>query len=505
MKRFSSIFPFVFIVAALLGILWPMLRPGFYVSDDGEWMVIRLSAFYQSLADGQLPVRFLGRLNNSYGYPVASFLYPGFLYIGSLLHLVGFSFVSSVKLIMAFSVVGAAILLYVPLRRSYTWISSLLGTLSFIASPYLLYDLYKRGSVGEVLAFLPASAGIYSIITNKRWLFSLSVASLIVSHNTLAVLFIGVLLMFIIGARRQQFLWSLLVGVGLASFFWIPALVEKRYVRFDLVNVSDPRAYMLQGKNFWMIGIASVIAACILLFTKGKKIDRVTLTALVLYGISTLLALPVSSIVWLVRPLSAIVQFPFRFLAIGVLVSPWFVAAAADRLKRHIAEVAAILVLILAVPVWNQLTTISFVTREKGYYETNEGTTTVADEYLPRWVYLKRSDHAPDRLVFEKGRGRIVYEYLNTQRVVASIDALEESVLRFHTIYYPGWGITIDGKPVPVTYENPHGFMEVSVPAGTHKVEAEFRETVSRFFADVVSVGSFVVWGILLLKGMKRS
>lgn len=504
MKRLTGLLPVFVITAALLGILWPLFRPGFFISDDGEWMVIRLSAFYQSLADGQFPVRFLGRLNNSYGYPVATFLYPGFLYIGSLLHLVGFSFVSSVKLIMAFSVAGAALLLYAALRRLYTWISSLLGTLAFIASPYLLYDLYKRGSVGEVLAFLPALMGIYSIVANKRWLFSLSVAALIVSHNTLAVSFLGVFLVFIIVARRQQFFWSLVVGVGLASFFWIPAIAEKRYVRFDLVTVSDPRAYMLKGENFWLIGIAGIVAVGILIFTKGKKIDRFTLTAAGLYGVSTFLAAPISGIVWSIRPLSAIVQFPFRFLAIGALVSPWLVAAAADRLKHHVAVSVAVLIFILAVPAWNQLTSISFVLRDDGYYATNEGTTTVADEYLPRWVYLKRSDHAPDRLVFEKGRGRIVYEYLNTQRVVASIDALEESVLRFHTIYYPGWGITIDGKPVPVTYENPHGFMEVAVPAGTHKIEAEFRETVSRFLADLVSLVSVLVWGALVIRSRFR-
>ena len=90
---------YIFVILMSLLVLWPLLRHGFYISDDGEWMVIRLSAFYQSLAEGQFPVRFLGRLNNSYGYPVANFLYPGFLYIGSLLHFLGLSFVNSVKII----------------------------------------------------------------------------------------------------------------------------------------------------------------------------------------------------------------------------------------------------------------------------------------------------------------------------------------------------------------------------------------------------------------------
>ncbi|MBI5019227.1 hypothetical protein HZB58_03065 [Candidatus Gottesmanbacteria bacterium] len=75
-RRLPVIWPVLLIGIALFAVLYPLMRPGFFVSDDGEWMIIRLSAFYQSLADGQFPVRYLGRLNNSYGYPVANFLYP---------------------------------------------------------------------------------------------------------------------------------------------------------------------------------------------------------------------------------------------------------------------------------------------------------------------------------------------------------------------------------------------------------------------------------------------
>src|SRR3990172_8011075 len=98
-KRLNSFFPLFVLAIALIVVLWPLMGKGFYISDDGEWMVIRLTAFYQSLADHQFPVRFLGRLNNSYGYPVSNFLYPGFLYIGSLLHFLGLSFVTSVKFV----------------------------------------------------------------------------------------------------------------------------------------------------------------------------------------------------------------------------------------------------------------------------------------------------------------------------------------------------------------------------------------------------------------------
>lgn len=490
-------------VFALGFVLWPLMRRGFYVSDDGEWMVIRLSAFYQSLADGQFPVRFLGRLNNSYGYPVANFLYPGFLYIGSVLHFFGLSFVTSVKAIMVVSVAGAGIAIYVSLRRRFEAFAASLGAIAFIGSPYLLYDLYTRGSVGEILAFFPASAGLYSILADKRWLFALVVAGLIMSHNTLALLFLVVCIVFILITRRGGFLWPFLVGLGLAAFFWIPAIAEKRYVRFDLVSVSNPMAYMLRPETMWIAGTAGLVACLMLLVGSVKKLEVTTRTAIALYIASLFMVLPVSGFLWSVRPIAALVQFPYRMLAVGTLMVPWLVAAASEKFVRQKVLVSIVLFLILAVPAWYQFQKISFVLREAGYYTTNEGTTTVADEYMPRWVSVIPASRASERLVFQKGRGTVVYEFLNTQRIVAHIDAMEASRMRLQTVYYPGWGVTVDDTPVPVTYGNPNGFMEIAVPAGKHKIEAEFRETVSRFSADMLSMVSFVAWIVLLLKDMK--
>ena len=89
-----NLFWVVIIFLAVLPSLYGVWHSGFFVSDDGNWMVIRFSAFYQALADGQFPVRFLDRLNYSYGYPVANFLYPGFMYIGVPLKIVCWLWVS---------------------------------------------------------------------------------------------------------------------------------------------------------------------------------------------------------------------------------------------------------------------------------------------------------------------------------------------------------------------------------------------------------------------------
>src|SRR3989344_9659667 len=121
----------IFSIPSVIG----LLHSGFPLTDDGNWMVIRLSAFYENLRDGQFPVRFLSRLNHGYGYPVSDFLYPGFLYLGSLVHILGFSFVNSVKIILGLSLILSAIFSFLWLRKIFDEIPAFIGSLIYLYFP----------------------------------------------------------------------------------------------------------------------------------------------------------------------------------------------------------------------------------------------------------------------------------------------------------------------------------------------------------------------------------
>src|SRR3990167_6988014 len=92
--------------------LWPFFKKGYFESHDGEWMVIRQSAFHQALSSGQFPVRFVDRLNNNYGYPVLNFLYPLPFYTAEIPKLLGLGFVDSVKAIFVLSTTASTIAMF---------------------------------------------------------------------------------------------------------------------------------------------------------------------------------------------------------------------------------------------------------------------------------------------------------------------------------------------------------------------------------------------------------
>ena len=497
-------FPWTWMLVLLLVaacVLWPLIPKGFYVTDDGEWMVIRLSAFYQSLAEGQFPVRLLGRLNNSYGYPVANFLYPGFLYIGSVLHVVGLTFVDSVKVILAGSVLGTGIFLFLFLLHWFEVIPSVIGVITFLGSPYLLYDLYRRGSVGEVLAFFPAAIMLYSIAASKYWLLSLATAFLIISHNSLALLLGCAIGIYALSQENKlKVFWSAMYGVGLSAFFWIPALFERTFVKFDATTISDPAQYFIGSHNSLLLGIPVILALIVSVWAYANQKREVSIfSGIVMIGY--FFSLPISQGFWQIEVFAKIIQFPYRFLSIPVLFGPWIVSYVCSRfsgIKRTIS--ISLFVLVWVYTVYLGTTSIVFVDRPDGYYTTNEGTTTVHDEYLPKWVTHVPLYRAPNVFDFISGDATMTVNSVSTQLLDVSVIAKQKSLLRINKLYYPGWGVTIDGVLTPINYQSGDGMMRVDVPEGTHRIIVNFRETIFRFIADAISG----IFGILYLWSIRR-
>lgn len=495
MKWKESYLWFFLVLGLCALVLWPLARAGFFVSDDGEWMVIRLSAFFQSFREGQFPVRFLGRLNHEFGYPVANFLYPGFMYVGSLIHALGASFVDTIKIIFVGSIIGAAWFIFLWLRRWFSTLSSFIGTAAFVFSPYLLFDLYERGSVGEVLAFLPAAIGLYSIEKDKRTLLSFAVAGLVVSHNTLAMLFLGVFLLRIFWRRAVDLLLPVTLGLGMSGFFWLPALYERKFVAFDEVLVSNPSAYFVGTERTMLLGIVFVISWILLLFRSGATRAGDRWFFIILFAGGVFLATPLSTPIWNWESLTRLVQFPYRFLAVSVISGAWLVAHTLEHIKNVRWALLLLFIPLWMIPLWSTWLGIERIQKAEGFYTTNEGTTTVADEYMPRWVRIKAETRPVTKYEFVSGQGSIIPKSLSTQRLDAEIDAEDLSTVQINTLYYPGWGVTIDGIRVPINFHNPRGVMQIVVPAGSHRLVAEFRETPARFAADLVSVvsGIFVI------------
>ncbi len=488
----------VFLVAVIFAAcasLIPLFHSGFPVTHDGDWMIIRLSAFYQSLREGQFPVRFLGRLNNSYGYPVSNFLYPGYLYIGSMLHGIGFSFLDAVKIIMGGSVIISGIFVYLWLRVFVSPFSAFIGSVSYLVSPYLLFDLYERGSVGEVLAFSFAAIVLYAIERQRYMLIAPAVFFLVISHNSVALIFCCFFLLLLALRRNIKGILLFCLGIGMATFFWFPALYEKRYVIFDSKIISNPQSFFLDNRFSYLFPTIGLLSSLLIFFLKKSYISFYFFSNIFLLFLLT----SFSQWVWSIESFARLFQFPFRMFSLSIFLSAYFIALVVDVLRDRFRMLYIVLVIIsFYAHALSFFRLIEYMNHPEGFYATNESTTTVSGEYMPRWVRETPSERSYKRMIFQQGRGKIVFDVATTQTIKARVIAEEDSVLQINSIYYPGWGVLVNGLPQKISYDNPNGLIRFFVLKGEHEIFAEFRETIPRFVANSASLCFMLCYGGLL-------
>lgn len=439
--NFLSLFPthYFLLVLICLPLLWNLLRPGFYTSHDGEWMVIRLSAFHQALRTGQIPVRWTQRLNRGWGYPVLNFLYPLPFYLSEPAYALTGNPSTAVQAVMGISVVLMIFGMFF-LLQPWGNLPALAGSVIYAASPYVGFNLYQRGSFGEIVAMGIAPWVFWALSRNKLVLSCVLVATLITSHNVVAILFFPLIILYLIvrtvyapassrGSHMIRYGIVILLALGLSAFFWIPALAELRFVRASTTPVSNfDDEYLTISDALTRTGIP---------------------TAVSFIGLPILPLTNMSAPLWNALSPIKVIQFPWRILSVATFTSGVIWTLVLTKLPS-VGKIflAALLAILTLVGTTNFLTPVSFVDRPVSYYQTNDDTTTVRSEYAPIWSTI------PPERPAQPGE----------------------------TLYYPGWKTFVGGKEI--TIETP------TIGTGVFKV---WGETPLRMTADIISAISLLI------------
>lgn len=536
----------IILTVLTLPVILPFFRSGYFPTHDGEWAVVRLVEMFRSLRDGQFPVRYSGALNFGYGYPLFNFAYPLPYYLGMLPYFLGFGFVGSIKFLFVLSTLFSVIFMF--LLSSNFWQSKLSGLMSavfYLYLPYRFVDLYVRGSLGETLAlmFFPLLFLLAHVLIKRSssWLItglaSLAYASLIVSHNIMALIFTPVLLVFLLtlltrSARdnfKERFfvyLSFLLFGLGLSAFFWLPALGEKQYISLSQTPIAERNLYFVNWRQLlvpswgfepptepegfsYQVGVPQLLILTLVaggLFWRAmtKKMRRQRdLTAavfLLVIFINFFLMFPRSKFIWENTPLLSEINYPWTLLAvIGFLVS--FLGGYLSKLGSKMVFLGLIIALSAIVLHYGYARPKTYVDRGETFYMTNEATTTSSDEYMPVWVKTKPLKKFESKLEILSGEIEIRQWRFDSKSASFLANALETGKIRLNTIYYPGWRAFIDDQETEINYDNEKGVMEIIVPQGKHRVEFVFGETFLRMAANLVSLSSL---GLLVFFGVRR-
>lgn len=516
-----------------------LFHPGLPVTHDGNDHVARIANFYQNLTEGNFIPRWAGNLNWGYGHPILEFLYPLPSYTASLAHFLGFSFIDSFKIVLGLGLVVSGITMFFWLETFLPLEASIIGAVLYVFAPYRFINVYIRGDIGENLAFVFMPLVLYFLHryyqSKIHWFgigISFSLACLILSHNAISLMFVPFIIFYVFYLHitsNRSFSWLfysfvfILIGFGLAAFFWVPALVEGKYTLRNIVtkgvykdrfvslgrllygkwNYGESGQFSVQvGIIHWLVGIGST-----LMFFRYplKKSTRFLFIALFIYTfIAIVLMLTVSNIVWDRIMLLQNFQFPWRFLAIPVftlsVLGAYVVSWISPRREHSIFMLFLFIILFVNREYWFAK---AYVARADTYYTRIFPGTTDTGESAPIWS-VRFMEHEPKgHLQFLTGKGTFDEIHRTSTEHVYHVSAFQPSRMLENTLYFPGWHVVVDDHQVPVEFQdqNYRGLMTFSLNQGDHTVSVYYQETNLRLISDMLSLISVLfIGGYILLE-----
>lgn len=267
----------------------PFAKPGyFWGANDARHHVYFLFEFDRLWQDGVWWPRWSPDFAFGYGYPFFNIYGPFSHFLAEILHYFAkFDFVQSVEIVFSLSIVAGAGAMYGYVRSLAGRAAGLLAGVVYTYAPYHLMVLYVRANLAESMAFvwLPLCLWSFRVCVRRPSLravigAALAYAGLILTSNLVWVLFTPVLMLYILtllfwqetGERRLA-LWMTLrsaivplagavAGLGLSAIFWLPMLLERKYVRVDQwfdgrYNFRDDFLYFFQFFSpLWGFGVS---------------------------------------------------------------------------------------------------------------------------------------------------------------------------------------------------------------------------------------------------------
>ncbi len=521
---FRRLLPFILLSVVAILYVRPYFVPGFFPTHDGEWAVVRLAEMQREVKDLQIPPRWSDFLNHGFGYPLFSFTYPFPFYMGLFFRFLGFGYVETVKLLFILSVILSAYFMFLLAREIAGNFAGFIAAIFYTVAPFRLVNLYVRGSLGESisLAIFPLLFyfGLKFIVKPNFWRLiccSITLAILILSHNIMALAFCPLFLFFLYfeiftyyeDVRLYTFRYILpmfLLAFGLAAFFFLPAIVEKKFLLLSQIQLANLTDNFIKLPEFivssWDYGIkpsyqlgwahllAMVIGIVSIFF--AKPIQRKKYAFLACYLIISIILLVVltngiSEKLWHLPPLSWL-DFPWRFLtplAFLLALSSVFLS-----LSKPTKVIGLLLAAITVVVSLRFARPNEFKYKADVYYFTNDATTTSMDELMPLWVVDKPRDRYKDKVEIENGNATLANIKYNSKKIEFTVNSQEKSLVKINSIYFPGWEYSLNGNKIDPDYQQKDGLVRFEVDPGMYKVKGVFTETPLRLAADLISLAS---------------
>ncbi len=532
-------------VAALMALLIllssrALLRGQLIDGHDALCYPPRLTEFSKTLLEGhQLPPVWAADLGNGHGQPLFEFAPPLIYAVAMPLWKLGLGLADALQLALLVLVAIGGVAMY-RLARAYRSARLVAVTVAgaWLFAPYLALDIFvcARFAESSALALTPlALLGLHRAIEKpsprRVAVAAVAIALIPLGHSAMALLFLPVLAALVlaeasIAARPLGVIASgasaLAGGLGLSACCWLPAMLEKDFVKTDLLlngflnwrlHAISPHqllwsawgyGYSVPGPNdgisfapgLPMLALAA-IGTVIALKSSDRRMRARSMVFAAAAALAAWLSTEDSALVWSHVATLQYMQFPWRTLSVVALMLPLLALPALHRIgPRGALAVLAMLVLVNL----HHTEPKGYLTFDDEYYYPDSIAekginTTTREEYEPRWVSV-RPAYSPVKLQAHDGAMSGSALQVTPSEQVFDAAAPKDTALEALTFYYPGWTVLIDDREVAVQPCPVYGTMCFKMPSGRHTVALKLRATPARRRATMLSLVSLILLAV---------
>jgi hypothetical protein len=537
----------LFLLAALSVLLFlPVFLNPYLNGDDAAQHYWWSKEFIHELSKGTLYPRWLSGAYEGRGSPTLYYYPPVPFYVTSLFYVLLRDPLVSLYWSCCLGLLVSGITMYSYGKTLLSQRDSFLAAAFYMTAHYHLFDFYQRLAQHEFWAFAWVPLLLYGINRlhiDNHWRAILYIASayalLLMTHLPTALMITCLLPVYLLLVTRnlRKLLYTaagLGLGVGLAAIFLSSFLFERNYLkplgaraanqsfRAGFLFENLPQAFqqvpLPSNGNFdlfllageWMaVGFLVLLLACTLVLWKSEFRDNNIIRGLWLITIfGLLMATRLSTPVWRFVPQIRNIQFPIRWFTIVSLGASLLCALAVSVALRNLrspylqASGLAVVLLLNLIVSW---LIISRAPLQREIFQQRIANYTDVREYHPLWWDQQRHselDAAPAVVVNGKAEVLAVDDEGTHQSY--RINAAEDSLLKFRTLYFPGWQAQIDGQAVSAS-PNPEGHLQVAVARGEHLLTLRLQDTRVQTAGKVVSGVSLLVFLAAAFLGRRRT
>ena len=395
----------------------PYLGEGTIFAHDLSYHLSRIMNTAEEITNGNFPVFIHSNLLNGFGYGNPLFYPELFLYPAVVLFKLGMGILFSYKILIILATIVTFLTSfyaanYISKDKKISWITSCLYTFSL----YRLVDIYVRGALGEVLAFmfLPILlVGLYDVLygENKKWyLIPIALFCLINSHLLSFIMaVILILIICLVNIKKiiknkiilKKLAVAAIVSLLLSMSFVVPYFEQTidydfnvevhknsaESLRDNAVDLKDVLGDEISSDGITVtksIGILLIVLPVLMFFVKKDENEICYSFYKMIYAIGIVLLIVSTKLFpWINFECFGIIQFPYRLNIITTLLFSFVAGYSVMKVFENKEDAFKIIMILIFIISSKYIADVNVNPNSIDYEILMSGTLIGNGEYMP--------------------------------------------------------------------------------------------------------------------------